>query len=205
MFLCEIHGVQCGQRAKRPWKSNLQQHLLLSADVEELGGKVFNMAAGRNICRKKGWMRLRSKEKIERGADKKLHLLPNCRNSFRCLGCVIFLPTGLLSVHVFIWRSKAKETREDAALFVTVFSCFPFILNFFCPSVWCWQGCRNCSAVRSISVHRQGLTLLLVVIRSKIKLCSHFLCNSSFYALVSLESCWHFVVDKQFPTVYLKF
>lgn len=51
-------------RAKRPWKSNLQQHLLLSAAMEELGGKVCNVAAGRNICRKnKGWMRLRSKKK----------------------------------------------------------------------------------------------------------------------------------------------
>lgn len=38
--------------------------------------------------------------------------LPKCRNCFRCPGCVIFLLTGLVFVHVFIWSSKAKETSE---------------------------------------------------------------------------------------------
>lgn len=66
-FSVEFMGFGVGRalsRAKRPWKSNLQQHLLLSTAGEELGGKVINMADRRNACRKnKGWMRLRSKEK----------------------------------------------------------------------------------------------------------------------------------------------
>lgn len=115
-FSLEFTGFSLGRslsRAQRPWKTNLQQHLLLSTAVEELGGKVFNMADGRNACRKnKGWMRLRNKRKSKEELTRNCIFLPNCRNSFRCPGCVIFLLTGLLFVHVFIWSSKAKETPE---------------------------------------------------------------------------------------------
>lgn len=145
-FSVKFMGFSVGRslsRAKRPWKSNLQQHLLLSAAMEELGGKVCNVAARRNVCRKnKGWMRLRSKKKSKEELTRNCIFYPIVEIPSDAWD-MTFSYSLVYSLSMFLSEGVKQRKQEKAQPCLLQCSHASPSLDFFCPSVWCWQGCRN--------------------------------------------------------------